>query len=1042
MMITIHALYDSKYPNFLVVFGESSNIDKELKQKGNRTKNKAASHPNAVPHEILSSFFTRMRTHTSKLLAREEVYLFPSYNGKSFSMEENESINTRDIVMQRWRVPVYLYPLQYFIHDLPYLARLLLYNETQDGDRGQDADSYANSYVVGQSLEYWILLSGFCLEEIAAGKFVPCLNQVDESNVRSSWVFSQEQRITDRLGTFRQAMPPFCIHGANEEVLSIHDARISVSRTNEILAAFISSFITCFIEEGKGKNETKIELNHSMLMSQHIQLLFIMNLTGVHTSFEIDGSLPLYHDITRSLITWCKSSPFGAQETVLCMHIDIGEPDTFDGIWHLSYYLCPEKEATYRVSADQIWDGDLEEYSALPPVFHLEEVLMREIGKAASICPLLEPSLGVLDPTHIDLNIENFALFLDAYASQLTEAGIIVDVPAWLTAKPVKPKIRVTLAESVAGPRCGLETLMDYHYTIMLGDEEIEIDDFLEGTDAKLTYLKGENVWRLVDPGRIKSVINILKTRNKGISPREILTLVAIDEQAIELKTDDEWCAHFIRGVFEPGESKAYNVPSSFNGVLRPYQEVGLSFLLNSAELGYGVCLADDMGLGKTPQSIAYLLARKEIFPEKNPALIICPTSVAGNWERELERFAPSLTSYVHHGTARERDERFYEAVSEVDLVITTYNVTGRDIEFFSSVHWSSIILDEAQNIKNYRTKQAKSVHLLSGDHRIALTGTPIENRLSELWSIMHFLNKGFLGPAERFKEMYAIPIERNEEIEKAEELRRLIRPFMLRRVKTDQTIISDLPDKIETKVYCTLTQEQANLYQSVVSSIASSIENAGGNERRGIVLASLTKLKEICDHPCLYLHEWEYNVARSGKVQRLVEMLEEVIESDGAAIVFTQYATFAIELKTVLEEYFEENVLLLTGQTTRNMREELIAKFMEPDGPKIFILSLKAGGVGLNLTRANHVFHVDRWWNPAVENQATDRAFRIGQRRDVVVHLMIAAGTLEERIDAMLEEKRGLADQILGGGDDWLMSLSNDELLNVISLRESVFEE
>jgi SNF2 family DNA or RNA helicase len=264
----------------------------------------------------------------------------------------------------------------------------------------------------------------------------------------------------------------------------------------------------------------------------------------------------------------------------------------------------------------------------------------------------------------------------------------------------------------------------------------------------------------------------------------------------------------------------------------------------------------------------------------------------------------------------------------------------------------------------------------------------------------------------------------------------------MLRRVKSDPTIISDLPDKIETKVYCTLTQEQAALYQSVVGNIAHSIENAAGIERRGIILASLTKLKEICDHPCLYLHEWEYKIARSGKVQRLVEMLEEVVESGGAAIVFTQYATFASELRTVLEDHFEETVLLLTGETSRSMREELIAKFMEPDGPKIFILSLKAGGVGLNLTRANHVFHVDRWWNPAVENQATDRAFRIGQTQDVFVHLMIAAGTLEERIDSMLEEKRGLADQILGGGEDWLMSLSNNELLNVISLRESVFEE
>jgi superfamily II DNA or RNA helicase len=887
-----------------------------------------------------------------------------------------------------------------------------------------------------------MLLSTFCLEEIAAERFLPCLYEVDELNVRSSWVFLQEQRVAERLSTFRQAMPPLCVHATSDDPTSIHETRVSDSRANDILAAYFSSFLTCIIEEGKGKSAAKIEFNHSVLMSQHIQLMFIMHLTSVPEFLKIDSALPMYHDTTRNLITWCQSSPFGTHEVVLCLYISIKEPGIPDGSWRLAYHLRPEGEDSYCVSADQIWDGDLESYSAIPPAFHLEEVLIREIGKAASICPLLDSSLTVLDPTHVDLSIEQFALFLTTYASKITEAGIGVDIPPWWTDKPIKPKVRVALAESVAGPRCGLETLIEYNYTIVLGEEEITFDDFLKRSEFQFTHFKDENCWKLVDPGKLQSVIDLLKKRDKAISPREILSLIAIDEQTIEFESENDWCSHFLKTACEQEEIQAREAPASFNGELRRYQESGLSFLLNSAELGYGVCLADDMGLGKTPQTIAYLLARKEVAPESTPSLVICPTSVAGNWEREIKRFGPSMKVYVHHGTDREKDEGFHESLSHVDLVITTYALAGRDVELFSNVHWSSMILDEAQNIKNYRTKQAKAVHSLPADHKIALTGTPIENRLSELWSIMHFLNKGYLGPAEQFKEMYAIPIERNSDTEKADELKRLIRPFMLRRVKSDPTIISDLPDKIETKVYCTLTQEQAALYQSVVENIAHSIENAAGIERRGIILASLTKLKEICDHPCLYLHEWEYKVARSGKVQRLVEMLAEVIESGGAAIVFTQYATFASELRTVLEDHFEETVLLLTGETSRSMREELIAKFMEPNGPKIFVLSLKAGGVGLNLTRANHVFHVDRWWNPAVENQATDRAFRIGQTQDVFVHLMIAAGTLEERIDSMLEEKRGLADQILGGGDDWLMSLSNNELLNVISLRESVFEE
>jgi superfamily II DNA or RNA helicase len=1037
MVVTIHALYDSTFPNSLLVFGECSKLEEALKRKGRRSKNKAALHPNVIFHDTLFTFFSHMRDQTDELFACEEELLFPTFNDEPVSMAEIGTIGVSTMCLQKWRIFAYLYPLKYFVQDLPYLIKIPRVSEFPDHE------DIAGTYALSQSFEYWLHVSAFCLKEITLERFLPCIEQVDESNVRSSWVLVQEQHVTERFNAISQAMPPLCLHATSDDPTSIYEIKNTVSRANDLLISYVSAFITSCIDKGKTSTTPKLELNHSVLMSQHIQLIFIMHLTGTPDFLQIDSALPVYHDITQSLMTWCRSSPFGSEEIAFCMHIAIEEPTTPDGMWRLSYYLSPtKKENSYQISADKIWDGCLDEFPGLPPAFHLEEVLMREIGRAVSIYPFLASSLMVLDPTHVDLTIEEFALFFDIYANQLIEAGIFVDIPLWWKEKPIKPKIRVSLAQSVAGPRCGLETLMDYHYAITFEDEEITLDDFMSRNEMQFTYLPNKGCWQLIDLGRIQTVINALKARGKHISPREIISLAAIDEQAVEFESEEEWCSHFLKAAFTQGSTVSHPVPESFHGVLRHYQEVGLSFMLNSLELGYGVCLADDMGLGKTPQAIAYLLARKEMNPEDTPVLIICPTSVAGNWEREIERFGPSLKVYVHHGTDREKAEGFTEALSLVDLVITTYALAGRDFSLFSSVHWSSIILDEAQNIKNHRTRQAKAVHSLSADHRIALTGTPIENRLSELWSIMQFLNKGYLSAGERFKDMYAIPIERNNDTEKAEELRRLIRPFMLRRVKTDPTIISDLPDKIETKVYCTLTQEQASLYQSVVSSVAETIKEAGGIERRGIILSSLTKLKEICDHPSLYLHEWEYKVARSGKVQRLVEMLEEVIESGEAAIVFTQYATFAIELRLVLEEFLEEKVILLTGQTHRKRREELIAEFMHPDGPKIFILSLKAGGVGLNLTRANHVFHVDRWWNPAVENQATDRAFRIGQTKDVVVHLMIAAGTLEERIDSMLEEKRFLADQILGGGDDWLMSLSNDELLNVISLRESVFEE
>lgn len=510
------------------------------------------------------------------------------------------------------------------------------------------------------------------------------------------------------------------------------------------------------------------------------------------------------------------------------------------------------------------------------------------------------------------------------------------------------------------------------------------------------------------------------------------------------------WFAQALERLHEQQPFQTLHEPETFVGELRPYQRRGLGWLNYLAQLGLGACLADDMGLGKTIQAIALLLHQRliaESLATQEPiehsqtaprsTLLLCPTSVVANWRHEVERFGPTLRIIVHHGSNRLTDEAFADALRTCDLVITSYGTARRDMALLAQFYWQNLILDEAQNIKNPNAKQTKAVRQFQADNRIALTGTPVENRLSELWSIMEFLNPGYLDKYERFRRRYVIPIERYNDEQSAMELRNLVQPFLLRRLKSDPTIIADLPEKNEMVVYCSLTQEQATLYETVVSESLNVLDSSDGIKRRGMVLALLTKLKQICNHPAHFLKEPGPLAKRSGKLNRIMEMMEEVISVGDSALVFTQF----VEMGELLQKHFTEqlkaDVLFLHGRTTAAQREQMVAAFQAAETPTIFILSLRAGGSGLNLTKANHVFHFDRWWNPAVENQATDRAFRIGQRRDVQVHKFVVAGTLEEHIQQLLDDKRHLAETIVGSGEQWLSELNTDQLRELLLLRQ-----
>ncbi len=448
------------------------------------------------------------------------------------------------------------------------------------------------------------------------------------------------------------------------------------------------------------------------------------------------------------------------------------------------------------------------------------------------------------------------------------------------------------------------------------------------------------------------------------------------------------------------------------------------------------------MGLGKTVQTLA-LIQRERDAGEKRPVLLICPTSVVGNWKKEAERFTPELPVLIHHGGQRTRGDAFRKKVRPSAVVLSSYALLHRDREVLDQVDWAGVVLDEAQNIKNPETKQAQAARALKAGYRIALTGTPVENHVGDLWSILEFLNPGFLGSQAEFRRRFFVPIQAQHDAEAAGQLKRLTGPFILRRLKTDKQVIADLPDKWEMKVFCNLTKEQASLYAAVVEQANNAIEDAEGIQRKGLILGTLSKLKQVCNHPAQFLGDNSSLPARSGKLARLSEMLDEVRQAGERALVFTQFKEMGDLLQRYLQEEFGREVLFLHGGVPPKQRDRLVERFQnDPSGPRIFLLSLKAGGTGLNLTAACHVFHFDRWWNPAVENQATDRAFRIGQTKKVQVHKFLCVGTLEEKIDEMIERKQEVAQRVVGAGEGWLTELSNAQLKDLFALRQDAIGE
>jgi SNF2 family DNA or RNA helicase len=681
---------------------------------------------------------------------------------------------------------------------------------------------------------------------------------------------------------------------------------------------------------------------------------------------------------------------------------------------------------------------------------HPEEELLAGLGAAARLFPALDQALREAAPAEVPLDNAGALDFLRETGPLLAGAGFGVLLPDW--ARKARLGLKLT-ARSSAGAAAsarpgqfGLADLVSFRYDLAVGDQVLTPAELDELARLKVPLVRIRGQWVELDDRHLKAALRYLEGRPPGtMTAADVLgAALGADPDLGELQLTavdaDGWLGDLLSGQADQ-RLEPMNTPDGFGGTLRPYQQRGLSWLSFLGRLGVGAILADDMGLGKTVQLLSLIWAERaqaRSVPDEPvfPSLLICPMSLTGNWQREAARFTPGLAVHVHHGPGRLAGAELAAALASADLVITTYQTAARDRAELSAVRWARVVCDEAQAIKNHLSQQAKAVRSLPAASRIALTGTPVENQLSELWSIMEFANPGLLGSAKTFRDRYAVPVERHGSAEAAQQLRRITGPFVLRRLKTDKTIISDLPDKQEMKVWCNLTQEQAGLYQATVTDMLARIESADTDiSRRGLVLATMARLKQVCNHPAHLLGDGSRLAGRSGKLARLEEICEEIVAEGDKALCFTQYAEFGRMLQPYLAARTGCPVLFLHGGTSRKQRDAMVARFQEADEPLLFLLSLKAGGTGLNLTAANHVIHIDRWWNPAVEDQATDRAFRIGQRRDVQVRKFVCVGTLEERIDAMIEQKKALAEQVVGTGESWLTDLSTTALREVLAL-------
>lgn len=914
---------------------------------------------------------------------------------------------------------------------------------------------------LGDSVCYWALLANYVCSLLTRRQFAPDLDITDGNHIRGRWrVFVDSAAELQWLERVASAMPPVS--------LAALDRGDFAALSTMLVDTFLTETAESLVLRSVSGDEFFKQFHDRARKEGDWDLCWLASLLNAEGPFvwpQSDDAPDI--DATVSQVRgWMASleGQGGEAGAVPEIVFSLRDPDEaieadHERIWRLSFGL--RDPVTRR---DLEMAGLWEETGSGPSIIrrHLvnrREHVSRELRRAAGSFGPIERAFRRSVPSGVDLSANETLGFVREAAPLLEAQGFVVRLPDW--ADMGERRLGMELHVSPRAPReggrssdlsldnFGLNSVIDFDWRVAVGDRHLTLDEFekLVEEQSSLVHIHGE--WMELDQEAAKRALAFMRKQPRG--SMNLIEAMRISAGADEIDaglpivgmTGTDWVARLLDGL---PEATVADIPQpvDFQGELRPYQLRGLAWLAFLRRLGIGGCLADDMGLGKTIQLIALLLHEREKGADVGPTLLFVPMSVVGNWNREIQRFGKGLKTLVHHGPERLSGTTFVNTASESDVVITTYGLAHRDFEMLSKVDWFRIALDEAQKIKNPSANQTIAVRKLVAPQKLALTGTPLENHLSELWSIMEMLNPGLLGSAGRFRERFAVPIERMGDRQKAADLRRLIRPFLLRRLKSDPSVECDLPDKMEMRVFCNLTTEQATLYRRVVDQMLTAIEGADGIRRRGLILTTLTRLKQVCNHPAHYNDEGRGLDGRSGKCERIVEMLEEVIEEGDAALVFTQYREMGDLLVRMFKSRLGIDVPFMHGGSTSKQRDKMVDNFQAGDAKMpIFLLSLRAGGFGLNLTRANHVFHFDRWWNPAVENQATDRAHRIGQTRRVQVHKFVCIGTVEDRIDKLLQEKSALTEQIVGSGDDWLTNLSTTELRDYLTLSdEAVADE
>jgi SNF2 family DNA or RNA helicase len=958
-----------------------------------RVRTNPKPHPFAAPDLTGTSYAAltagAMRVHLTLLLPG-------SASGPLPSPELAREPSSRQPSAHPWLVPALA------LDPFAAMALLSASDDTDDVIRGAD-------------LRFFTVAADEAMHLAGRGRVLPALVRED-GDLTARWRPVITGVDAERFGDLARAMPPAC--------RSAGEGRPAAEVLLESLTGLVDAAVRGIVPhpllaERTGRVPDRLPLAERWAAA----------LTGPDPAVPREpGDDP--DTLAAALDDWAAAARRPSGPLRVCFRLTEPPEDDPGGPWTVQFALQGTDDPSLYVPAAAIWTGEV------TSVADAEETLLAGLGRALRLYPAIAEALRVATPTSVTTDAAGAFAFLREAAPLLSAAGFGVQLPQWAGRARLGMKLTTRATKTEAGATVssgfGLDDLVGFRWDLAVEGEDISEEELAELARLKAPLVRLRGRWVELDDAQLKAALEFLSRGRTGemTAAQAVRAAIHAGDDTLPLLQID---ADGALGDLLSGEAdrrlEPIPTPDDFEGTLRPYQERGLAWLSFLDGLGLGAVLADDMGLGKTLQTLALLLHRG------GPTLLIGPMSLVGNWQREAARFTPKLRVYVHHGGGRHRGEELERAVRAADLVLTTYGTAARDVEALSAIAWDRVVCDEAQALKNSGTRQAQAVRSIPARGRIALTGTPVENHLTELWSIMEFANPGLLGPRQAFRERFATPIEAHGDEEAAATLGRATGPFILRRLKTDKTIITDLPEKQEIKVWCNLTPEQASLYQATVEDMLDRIANSAGMERRGLVLATMAKLKQVCNHPAHLLKDGSRLPGRSGKLERLEEICAEVVEQGEKALVFTQYSEFGAMLQPHLEARLDRPVLWLHGGTTKRRRDELVRRFQEDTEPAIFLLSLKAAGTGLTLTAANHVVHVDRWWNPAVENQATDRAFRIGQTKNVQVRKFICVGTMEERVDEMIERKKALADRIVGTGEGWLTELSVAELRDVVRL-------